>query len=91
MTKTELVSQLATDAGITKDQATTVLDSLAGAITDSIKKNDKIILPGVGIFSAGSRAAREGRNPQTGEKLQIAAATTVKFKPIKALKDFINS
>jgi len=91
MTKTELTSQLSKDAEITKAQAGAVLDSLAKVIVDNLQKDEKITLPGVGIFSVGHRAAREGRNPQTGETLQIAAANTVKFKPVKSIKESINS
>lgn len=90
MTKAELVSQLADATEITKSQAGLVLDSLAKTITDSLKQDEKITLPGVGIFSVGHRAAREGRNPQTGASLQIAAAKTVKFKVAKAIKDILN-
>ena len=90
MTKADLIAKLADDAGITKAQASTCIDSLAGVVTSSLKNDEKITVPGVGIFSVGNRAAREGRNPQTGEKLQIAAAKTVKFKVAKSIKDSLN-
>ncbi len=90
MTKAELITKLSEAAGITKVQAGTVLDSLAGTITDTLKQGGKFTLPGVGIFAVGERAAREGRNPQTGEKMQIKASKSVKYKSAKQLKDSIN-
>ena len=90
MTKAELIAKLADDAGTTKVQAEAVLKSLTEVITDSLKQGDKLTVPGIGIFSTGQRAAREGRNPQTGEKIQISAATTVKFKVSKPIKDACN-
>jgi len=90
MTKSELITKLSDDAKITKAQASTVLDSLAETITASLKQDEKITLPGVGIFSVGFRAARQGRNPQTGATIQISAAKTVKFKIAKAIKDVLN-
>lgn len=91
MTKAELLAKISEDAGVNKTQAGAVLDSLAETLTDILKNDGKLTLPGVGIFSVGQRAARTGRNPQTGEAIQIAAAKTVKFKATKAIKDTLNS
>ena len=90
MTKADLVTKIAGDAGITKAQAGTVLDSLAGTITAILKQGEKFTLPGVGNFSISDRAAREGRNPKTGEKMQIAASKNVKFKALSAVKAALN-
>lgn len=90
MTKAELISKLAEEAGVTKTQADAVLSSLGATVTDTLKQGGKITVPGIGIFSVGERAAREGRNPQTGATIKIAAAKTVKYKAPKSLKDSVN-
>ncbi len=89
MNKGELISKIAEDAEITKTQAGAALDSLVEAITKSLKKGDKVTLVGFGTFSVTKRAARTGRNPQTGEAIKIKAKKVAKFKAGKELSDRI--
>ena len=90
MTKTELVEKMAKDAKISKAAAGKALDSLADGVKKALKKKDgKVTLTGFGTFSKVRRKAREGRNPQTGEKMKIKACNAVKFKAGKALKDAV--
>lgn len=90
MTKTDLVDQMAQDAGISKVAAGTALDSLVDSITKALKKkNGKVTLVGFGTFSKSHRKARNGRNPQTGETIKIKAGNVVKFKAGKKLKEAI--
>lgn len=90
MTKPELIGAVATKAGISQAQAEKVLAAVVGSITDALKKGDKISLVGFGAFSTTKRAARKGRNPQTGKEIKIKASTAVKFKAGKVLKDSLN-
>lgn len=85
MNKAELISKIADDAGITKTQANTVVDSFVDAVTKSLKKGDKVTLVGFGTFSVSKRAARNGRNPQTGAVIKIKAKKVAKFKAGKEL------
>ena len=85
MNKAELVAKLADDAGITKTQANTSLDSFVDAVTKTLKKGDKVTLVGFGTFSVSKRAARNGRNPQTGAVIKIKAKKVAKFKAGKEL------
>jgi DNA-binding protein HU-beta len=87
MTKVELVAKIAEDAGLTKVDAEKALNSFVAATTAAIKAGDKVTLVGFGTFSAVTRAARTGRNPQTGKAIKIEAKTNGKFTPGKALKD----
>jgi DNA-binding protein HU-beta len=87
MNKSELVAKIAEGAELTKVQAEKALNSFIAATTAALKAGDKITLVGFGTFSAVARAARTGRNPQTGKPLKIAAKTNGKFSPGKALKD----
>lgn len=87
MNKTELVAALATKSGATKKDAEAVLNAFVEVVGDTLKKGDKIALVGFGTFEARKRAAREGKNPQTGAKIKIAATTVPAFKAGKALKD----
>jgi DNA-binding protein HU-beta len=87
MTKADLVSKIAGDGGITKAQAEKAVDGFVAAVTDALSSGDKVTLVGFGTFSVGSRTAREGRNPRTGEKITIPASKVVKFKPGKSLSD----
>jgi DNA-binding protein HU-beta len=80
MNKAELIDQIAKDAGLTKAQANTALDSFTNAIISTLKKGDKVTLVGFGTFSVSQRAARNGRNPQTGEVIKIKASKVPKFK-----------
>lgn len=89
MNKAELISQISEDAGISKAQANEALDSFTSAVVASLKKGDTVTLVGFGTFSVSQRAARTGRNPQTGEALKIKASKVPKFKPGKDFKDKI--
>ena len=90
MKKVELVETVAERAGITKADAGRALDATLEAITEALVKGDKVPLVGFGTFSVSKRAAREGRNPRTGETVQIAARNAVSFKAGSALKDAVN-
>jgi len=85
MNKAELISKLADDAGITKTQANTALDSFVSAVTKTLKGGGKVTLVGFGTFSVSKRAARNGRNPQTGAVIKIKAKKVAKFKAGKEL------
>jgi DNA-binding protein HU-beta len=80
MNKSELVDKIANDAKLTKVQATAAVDSFMAATQTALKKGDKLILVGFGTFSVTKRAARKGRNPQTGKEINIPAKKVVKFK-----------
>ena len=90
MKKVELVETVAERAGITKADAGRALDATLEAITEALVKGDKVPLVGFGTFSVSRRAAREGRNPRTGETVQIAARNAISFKAGSALKDAVN-
>ena len=90
MTKIELVAAMAEKAGLTKKDAEAALKAFTDVVADELKKGEKVALVGFGTFEVSERAAREGRNPQTGETIQIAASKAPKFKAGKALKDAIN-
>lgn len=85
MNKGDLVTQIATDAGLSKAQAGAALNSVLDAVTGSLKKGDKVTLVGFGTFSVSERAARTGRNPRTGKEIKISAKKVVRFKPGKEL------
>lgn len=87
MNKSDLVALIAGEAGISKSAAEKALNSLIEGITKALKKGDTVTLVGFGTFSVSKRAAREGRNPQTGETIKIAARKVPRFKPGKALRD----
>lgn len=89
MNKSELVDTMAEAADIPKTAAAKALDSLLEAITDALKKGDTVSIIGFGNFTVKERAARTGRNPQTGAAIDIAASKSPSFKPGKALKDAI--
>ena len=90
MNKQELIENIAASADITKAAAGRALDSMIDSISDSLKKGDSVVLVGFGTFSVRDRAARAGRNPQTGEQIQIAAARVPAFKACNALMDAVN-
>ena len=90
MNKQDLVDAVASKAGITKSAAAETIDAILATVTSAVVKGDVIQLIGFGSFSMGARAARTGRNPKTGEALQIAASKTVKFTAGKAFKDAVN-
>jgi len=81
MNKAELIDAMASDAGISKADAKRALDSFIGNTTKCLKKGDRLSLIGFGSFSVSRRAARKGRNPQTGKEITIKAKNVVKFKP----------
>ncbi|MEI6087669.1 MAG: HU family DNA-binding protein [Bacteroidota bacterium] len=85
MNKAELIAQIAEDAGLTKTQANAALDSFVDTVTKTLKKGDKVTLVGFGTFSVSKRAARIGRNPQTGATIKIKAKKVARFKAGKEL------
>lgn len=91
MNKSDLVDAIAASAGLTKVDADRALKAVIDAITEQLSKGDKVNIIGFGTFEKRKRAARTGRNPKTGETMQIAAAVTAGFKPGKLLKDAITS
>ncbi|TCN86166.1 DNA-binding protein HU-beta [Vibrio crassostreae] len=90
MNKSQLVEHIATSANISKDQAGTALNALVEGISSSLANGDDVSILGFGSFKVNSRAARTGRNPRTGEEIQIAASKTPAFKAGKALKETCN-
>ena len=90
MNKTELVAEIAEKANTSKKEAEVVLRAFTDVVTEQLKKGEKIQLVGCGTFEVSERSARTGRNPQTGEEMQIAASKAPKFKAGKALKDAVN-
>jgi DNA-binding protein HU-beta len=88
--KNELVATVADKAGLSKSDAARAVDCVFDAITASLKKVQEVRLVGFGTFNVAKRKASEGRNPRTGEKIQIPASMQPKFKPGKALKDAVN-
>ena len=89
MNKSDLVARVASEAGISKSAAEKAINAMTGAVTNALKKGDSVTLVGFGTFQVSQRSAREGRNPQTGEKIQIPARKVPRFKPGKALKDSV--
>ena len=85
MNKAELIAKISEDADISKTQANAALDSFIGAVTKTLKGNGKVTLVGFGTFSVSKRAARNGRNPQTGEVIKIKAKKVARFKAGKEL------
>ena len=90
MNKTELVAAVAERAEISKKDSEKALKAFVDVVTEQLKADDKVQLVGFGKFEVSKRAAREGRNPQTGKTMKIAACKAPKFKAGKALKDAIN-
>jgi DNA-binding protein HU-beta len=90
MNKTELVDAVAADADLTKSEASRAVDAVIDAVTNALKQDDKVSLVGFGVFSVRERAARQGRNPKTGQSIRIPAGKTPGFKAGKALKDAVN-
>jgi DNA-binding protein HU-beta len=86
MTKAEFVAAVAAKSGLTKADAEKAVNAFTGAVTELLKNGDKLVLPGFGSFSVAARAARIGRNPQTGKELKIAASKSGKFSAGKDLK-----
>ena len=90
MNKTELIDAISADCDQSKAAVQRILDALIDNVTGAVAKGDTVQLVGFGTFASGSRAARTGRNPRTGEEIKIAAAKTVKFSAGKAFKDAVN-
>ena len=91
MNKTELVAAMADQAGLSKKDAEKALKAFTDVVTVEFKNVGKVQLVGFGTFEVSKRAAREGRNPQTGKVMSIAASKAPKFKAGKALKDLVNA
>ena len=91
MNKTELVAAMADQAGLSKKDAEKALKAFTDVIAAELKNDGKVQLVGFGTFEVSQRAAREGRNPQTGETMKIEASKAPKFKAGKALKDMVNA
>ncbi len=90
MNKTELIAAMSEEAGLTKKDAEKALDAFTDTVSKALTAGDKVQLVGFGTFETTKRAAREGRNPQTGKTVKIAASVVPKFKAGKALKDIVN-
>ena len=90
MNKTELVAAMAEQTNLSKKDVEAALKAFIDLVAEELKKGEKVQLVGFGTFEVSERAAREGRNPQTGETMQIKASKTPKFKAGKALKDMMN-
>ena len=90
MNKSELIEAVAKEAELTKADAGRAIDATVAAITGALKNGESLSLIGFGTFSISPRKARKGRNPRTGETIDIAAANLPKFKAGKALKDAVN-
>ena len=90
MNKTELIAAIAEKAEISKKDSEKALKAFIDVVAEQLKNDDKVQLVGFGTFEVSKRAAREGRNPQTGQTMKIAACKAPKFKAGKALKDAIN-
>ncbi|HGJ5865796.1 HU family DNA-binding protein [Arsenophonus nasoniae] len=90
MNKTELINQIADKTSLTKKDSEKVLNALIETVTETLKAGDEVQLVGFGSFQVKQRAAREGRNPKTGEALKIAASNVPSFKAGKTLKEAVN-
>ena len=90
MTKKELVAKVACESGVNKNEAEAVVNAALNAMAEALKDGDKVQLMGFGTFEAKERAAREGRNPKTGETITIDATKKPAFSASKALKDIVN-
>jgi DNA-binding protein HU-beta len=89
MTKADLIEKVSVSTGLSKAESGRALDAALDSIAKSLKKEQKVTLVGFGTFSVSKRKARKGRNPRTGEEIDIAASKTPKFTPGKALKDSV--
>ena len=87
MNKAYLVEKIADSAGITKAEAERTMEMIINEVITSVSKGEEVSIAGFGIFESRKRAARKGRNPKTGETIQIPASKSPKFKPAKAFKD----
>ena len=90
MNKSDLIDAVAAKADLSKADATRAVDGMVDAVTDALKRGDKVSLVGFGVFSVRKSAARQGRTPKTGQSITIPAGKTPGFKAGKALKDAVN-
>lgn len=90
MNKSQLIDKIAAEADISKKAAGLMLDAFTNAVAQALKDGDEVTLAGFGSFKISVRAARKGRNPQTGETIDIQASRSPSFKPAKSLKDALN-
>ncbi|MCX7662886.1 MAG: HU family DNA-binding protein [Tepidimonas fonticaldi] len=90
MNKAQLIDHIAERAELTKQEAARALDAFLATVSDTLARGGDVTLVGFGTFQVDERAARKGRNPKTGEVVEIAAAKMPKFRPGKALKDAVN-
>ena len=91
MTKAELITQIAQEGGLSKIQSQKALESVISSIVKALKKDNRVLIYGLGVFDVVKRPKRKGRNPRSGETLIIKAHKAVRFKPAKVLKESINS
>ncbi|MBP6123271.1 nucleoid-associated protein HU-beta [Providencia heimbachae] len=91
MNKSQLIDQIASEANISKAAAGRVVDAFVATVTGTLSEGNEVALVGFGTFSVRERAARTGRNPQTGKEIQIAAAKVPAFRAGKGLKDAVNN
>ena len=91
MTKADMIAAVAEKSGLTKKDAEKAVKALTETVIENLAKGEKIQMIGFGTFEVSERAAREGRNPHTGESMTIEASKTPKFKPCKAFKDAVNA
>ena len=91
MNKTDLIAAVAEAAGLTRANADAAIDAVLGAITQSLKDGNEVRLSGFGTFHVADRAASKGRNPRTGETIEVAACRQAKFSAGKGLKDTVNA
>ena len=89
MNKTELIEAVASSADMSKTEAARAVDSVISAVTKALREGEQVALPGFGTFEVRARAARQGRNPQTGQAIEIKASKVPSFKAGKALKDAV--
>lgn len=90
MNKSELIDAATDKAGLSKSDVSKTLDAVLGTITESVSRGEKVALTGFGTFERRERAARKGRNPQTGEELEVAASKAPAFKPGQQFKDAVD-
>ena len=90
MNQGDLADAVAAATGARKGEAAKAVEAVLAAVRDGLKRGEKVAITGFGSFETARRAAREGRNPRTGKPVQVAASTTVKFRPGKGLKDALN-
>ena len=91
MKKSDLTSHVATQAALSTAQAQSAVDALFSAIAEALARDESVVIPGFGAFTTKTRSARQGRNPQTGESIAIAASKAPAFKPGKTLRDAVRA